>query len=72
VLGGAFHERTEYPEIERKDPLSVVDNQIYSHQARSVQAVTQAFPQDSLKAPVQASSEGGGPGVEKITFEEGM
>jgi putative nucleotidyltransferase with HDIG domain len=84
VLGGAFHERPEYPAIERKDPLSVVDGQAYNRQAESAQAVgqifpqvprqayAQAFPQDFPKAPMQASSEGGGPGAEKTSFEEGM
>ena len=33
VLGGAFHERPEYPEIERKSVLSDVDNQIYTQVA---------------------------------------
>jgi len=30
VLGGAFHERPEYPEIERKNPLAGLDNQAYN------------------------------------------
>ncbi len=35
VLGGAFHERPEYPEIERKNPLAALDNQAYNPPAES-------------------------------------
>jgi cyclic-di-AMP phosphodiesterase PgpH len=88
VLGGAFHERTVYPEIERKEPLSAVDNQIYNHRADPSQpfqqpfqqafpqiyprSPLQAYQQDFQQAPAQAPAEGGGSGADKTTFEEGM
>lgn len=37
VLGGAFHERPEYPEIERKPAQSEVDDRIYALEAKSGQ-----------------------------------
>ncbi|NLM26924.1 MAG: HDIG domain-containing protein [Clostridiaceae bacterium] len=30
VLSGVFHERNEYPELEKKDSLSELDNQVYN------------------------------------------
>jgi hypothetical protein len=30
VLSGFFHERTEYPELEKKNTLSELDNQVYN------------------------------------------
>ena len=32
VLSGFFHERTEYPELEKKNTLSELDSQVYNHE----------------------------------------
>lgn len=56
VLGGAFHKRPEYPEIERKTPLSVIDSQIYVRQPD----------------PLQIAVEGGAANDDRTPPEEGM
>lgn len=70
VLGGAFHERPEYPEIAKRAPLSEVDNQLYN--------VTQtpSAPETSIEKKAEVSAGNGteaSSGKEtKVSPEKGM